>query len=259
MTEETTTPTTPSMTAGALLRQYREVHGFKVDVLAQALRVSPAKLEALETDRLDLLPDAMFARALTLAVCRQLKVDAAPVLALLPVQDVSRLAAKNERGLNFPLDRPSFLPQSSFVVVARLFTPMRWAALAILTVALVIGFWPEIHGLLVFKEEPSTGTVLVPVTPAVGLPSTDAPVPVLDNLSGNVVITTVHSPAVAAQAAQAASAVLPASASGVSDVTDNIQCNSNYYSVGDRRYVIAAFQSSTDPAQVARSCSISNH
>lgn len=217
MTEETNTSTTPSTTAGALLRQIREDAGFKLDVLAQALRVSPAKLNALESDRLDELPDAMFARALTLAICRQLKTDAAPVLALLPGQDVSRLAAKNERGLDFPLDRPSFLPQSSFVVVARLFTPLRWTAMAILGVALVIGFWPEIHGLLVFKEEPTTGTVLVPVTPAVALPSTDAPVPVLETVSGNVVVTTVHSAAVAAQAAQAASAVLPASASGVPD------------------------------------------
>jgi cytoskeleton protein RodZ len=218
MTEETTTSTPSSTTAGALLRQLREDAGFKLDVLAQALRVSPAKLEALETDRLDDLPDAMFARALTLAVCRQLKTDAAPVLALLPGQDVSRLAAKNERGLDFPLDRPSFLPQSSFVVVARLFTPLRWTAMAILGVALVIGFWPEIHGLLVFKEEPTAGTVLVPVTPAVALPSTDAPVPALENVSGNVVVTTVHSAAVSAQAAQAASAALPASASGVPDV-----------------------------------------
>jgi cytoskeleton protein RodZ len=218
MTEETTTSTPSSTTAGALLRQLREDAGFKLDVLAQALRVSPAKLEALETDRLDDLPDAMFARALTLAVCRQLKTDAAPVLALLPGQDVSRLAAKNERGLDFPLDRPSFLPQSSFVVVARLFTPLRWTAMAILGVALVIGFWPEIHSLLVFKEEPTAGTVLVPVTPAVALPSTDAPVPALENVSGNVVVTTVHSAAVTAQAAQAASASLPASASGVPDV-----------------------------------------
>jgi cytoskeleton protein RodZ len=218
MTEETTTSTPSSTTAGALLRQLREDAGFKLDVLAQALRVSPAKLEALETDRLDDLPDAMFARALTLAVCRQLKTDAVPVLALLPGQDVSRLAAKNERGLDFPLDRPSFLPQSSFVVVARLFTPLRWTAMAILGVALVIGFWPEIHGLLVFKEEPTAGTVLVPVTPAVALPSSDAPVPALENVSGNVVVTTVHSAAVTAQAAQAASAALPASASGVPDV-----------------------------------------
>jgi cytoskeleton protein RodZ len=214
MTEETNTSTTPSTTAGALLRQLREDAGFKLDVLAQALRVSPAKLNALESDRLDELPDAMFARALTLAICRQLKTDAAPVLALLPGQDVSRLAAKNERGLDFPLDRPSFLPQSSFVVVARLFTPLRWTAMAILGVALVIGFWPEIHSLLVFKEEPTAGTVLVPVAPALALPSTDAPVPALDTVSGNVVVTTVHSAAVAAQAA---SSVLPVSASGVPD------------------------------------------
>ncbi len=217
MTEETITSTLPSTTAGALLRQLREDAGFKLDVLAQALRVSPAKLQALEADRLDDLPDAMFARALALAVCRQLKTDAAPVLALLPGQDVSRLAAKNERGLDFPLDRPSFLPQSSFLVVARLFTPLRWAAVAILGLALVIGFWPEIYGLLVFKEEPAAGAVLVPVTPTAGLPSTEPAVPAIDNASGNVVVTTVHSAAVTAQAAQAASAALPASSSGVPD------------------------------------------
>ncbi len=217
MTEETNTSTTPSTTAGALLRQLREDAGFKLDVLAQALRVSPTKLNALESDRLDELPDAMFARALTLAVCRQLKVDATPVLALLPSQDVSRLAAKNERGLDFPLDRPSFLPQSSFVVVARLFTPVRWAAVAILGLALVIGFWPEIHGLLIFKDDPDAGTVVVPVMPAIALPSTEAAAPVVENVSGNLVLTTVHSPAVAAQAAQAASAMTPASAIGVQD------------------------------------------
>jgi cytoskeleton protein RodZ len=214
MTEETTTSTTPSASAGALLRQCREAQGFKLDVLAQALRVAPAKLEALEADRLDELPDAMFARALTLAVCRQLKVDAAPVLALLPSQDVSRLAAKNERGLDFPLDRPSFLPQSSFVAVARLFSPMRWAAVAVLALALVIGFWPEIHGLLVFKDDPATGTVVAPVVPAIALPSTEELPPVLDIKSSNMVVTTVHSTAVAAQTASAAAS---ASTTGVPD------------------------------------------
>jgi cytoskeleton protein RodZ len=218
MTEETTTSTPPSTTAGALLRQLREDAGFKLDVLAQALRVSPAKLLALETDRLDDLPDAMFARALTLAVCRQLKVDATAVLALLPGQDVSRLAAKNERGLDFPLERPSFLPQSSFVVVARLFTPLRWAAVAILGLAMVIGFWPEIHGMLVFKDEPAGAPVVMPVTsPAVALPTTETPASAVENVSGNMVVTTVHSVAVAAQAAQTASVAAPAGATGVPD------------------------------------------
>jgi len=218
MTEETTTSTTPSHTAGDLLRQYRVAQGFKLDVLAQALRVSPAKLEALEANRLEELPDAMFARALTLAVCRQLKTDAAPVLALLPGQDVSRLAAKNERGLDFPLERPSFLPQSSFVAAVRLFSPMRWAAVAVLALALVIGLWPEIHALLVFKEEPASGSVVVPVeSSAVALPSTETPASAIETVSGNVVVTTVHSSAVAAQATQAASGAAPATGVGAAD------------------------------------------
>ena len=214
MTEETTPSTTPHASAGALLRQYREAQGFKLDALAQALRVSSAKLEALEADRLDELPDAMFARALTLAVCRQLKLDAAPVLALLPSQDVSRLAPKNERGLDFPLDRPSFLPQSNFLAVTHLFTPMRWAAVAVLALALVIGLWPEIHGLLVFKDEPAAGTLVAPLVPAIALPSTEDAPPVVDIKTSNMVVTTVHSTAVAAQAASAAA---PASATGVPD------------------------------------------
>ncbi len=206
MTEETSAPPSPRVTAGALLRQYREAAGFKLDVLAHSLRVSPAKLEALEADRLDALPDAMFARALALAVCRQLKADAAPLLALLPSQDVSRLAPKDERGLDFPLDRPSFLPQSSLLVVARLFTPMRWAAVAVLLLALVLGFWPEMHALLVFKDDtPVSQTVPEPVAevqaaPVIALPATVDTTPVADPQTANMVLTTVHSAAVGANA-----------------------------------------------------------
>jgi len=217
MTEETHTPTTPSVTAGELLRQYRETRGLKVEALAQVLRVSPAKLKALEADRLDELPDTVFARALTLAVCRHLGVDASPVLALLPSQDVSRLASKNERGLDFPLDRPSFLPQSSFLVVARLFTPMRWAALAVLAVASILGFWPEIHALFVFKDEPAASVVEAPAPlPAVTLLPPEVVVPEVQVQTSNMVVTTVHSVAVAAQAASAP--VPTASTPRVSDV-----------------------------------------
>jgi len=197
-----------------MLRQSREAQGLTSDAVAQALRVATAKLEALEADRLGELPDATFARALALAVCRQLKVDAAPVLALLPQQDVSRLASKNERGLDFPLDRPSFLPQSNFLTVTHFFTPMRLAALVLLALALAVGLWPEIHGLLVFKDQSAAGTVVVPVTsPRLVLPSSQEAAPVVDIKSSQMVLTTVHSAAVTAQAASAA---IPASASGVS-------------------------------------------
>lgn len=214
MTPELTPSPSPSTTAGALLRQYREAVGLSVDLLAPTLRVPVSKLVALEADRLDDLPDVMFARALALAVCRQLKADAAPVLALLPGQDVSRLASKNERGLDFPLNRPSFLPQSSFLVVTKLFTPVRWAAVLVLVLALFIGYWPDIHSLLVFKNEVSSTTVVSPPDGAESvMPLATAPV-AETMASGNMVITTVHSSAVPYVAASAAAG---ASVAGGSD------------------------------------------
>ncbi|HPH15047.1 MAG TPA: helix-turn-helix transcriptional regulator, partial [Burkholderiaceae bacterium] len=68
------------VSAGALLRQAREAAGLHIAALAVSLKVPVKKLEALESDRLDLLPDAVFARALASSMCRALKIDAAPIL-----------------------------------------------------------------------------------------------------------------------------------------------------------------------------------
>ena len=70
--------------AGALLRSARQASGLHIAALAVTLKVPVKKLEALESDRLDLLADAVFVRALAASVCRTLKVDATPILALLP-------------------------------------------------------------------------------------------------------------------------------------------------------------------------------
>lgn len=78
-------------TAGAWLRRAREDAGLHIGALAVSLKVPVRKLEALESDRLDLLPDAVFARALAASVCRTLKLDAEPVLRLLPEQNKPRL------------------------------------------------------------------------------------------------------------------------------------------------------------------------
>ena len=72
------------MTAGDMLRQAREAHGLDVAVVAAALKVPTQKLQALENDDIDALPDPVFARALAASVCRALKIDPAPVLAKLP-------------------------------------------------------------------------------------------------------------------------------------------------------------------------------
>ncbi len=66
--------------AGTLLRQAREAAGLHVSSLAASLKVPVRKLEALEEDRYEELPDAVFVRALASSVCRTLKVDPAPVL-----------------------------------------------------------------------------------------------------------------------------------------------------------------------------------
>lgn len=212
---------TPNTTAGALLRSYRTDLGLGIDALASAIRVPVAKLQALEDDRLDVLPDAVFARALALAVCRYLKTDAAPVLALLPGQDVSRLAPKDERGLDFPLHRPSFLPESSLLMVRAWFTPMRLAALAVLGLALFIAVGPDMSLGTSDDNVPVSQTSVEAVTPPVAVvqpvevPVDVASAPVeLPVVSGKMVITPVHSAAIPVQATPAASA---ASGMGVSN------------------------------------------
>ena len=92
-------------TAGTLLRAGREAAGWHAATLAAALKVPLRKLEALETDRFDLLPDAVFVRALAASVCRTLKLDPAPILQLLPAGGAPRLAA-SEAGINAPFRSP---------------------------------------------------------------------------------------------------------------------------------------------------------
>lgn len=72
------------LTAGGMLRQAREAHGLHLEAVAAALKIPPKKLEALENDDIDSLPDPVFARALAASICRALRVDPAPVLAKLP-------------------------------------------------------------------------------------------------------------------------------------------------------------------------------
>ncbi len=77
-------PSSAPASAGAMLRQMREAAGVDAGVLASAMKVSLSKLDALEHDRLEQLPDVTFARALASAICRAFGVDPAPVLALMP-------------------------------------------------------------------------------------------------------------------------------------------------------------------------------
>jgi cytoskeleton protein RodZ len=127
-------------TAGSLLRQARQAQGLHIAALSAAIKVSQRKLEALEADRLDELPDATFTRALAQTVCRTLKIDAAPVLALLPPPRGHRLEHVGE-GINAPFrERPGREPVGDWSLLS---SPAVWAPLLLLIAAAVIYLLPS--------------------------------------------------------------------------------------------------------------------
>jgi cytoskeleton protein RodZ len=88
-------------TAGTLLREARIAQGLHIAVMAASIKVTPRKLELLEADRYDELPDPAFTRALAKTMCRVLKIDAEPVLSRLPQAKVEGLEHVS-MGLNTP-------------------------------------------------------------------------------------------------------------------------------------------------------------
>lgn len=86
MTESLKDAVMPLMPAspGALIKAGRERAGVHMAVLSVNLKVSIKQLEALEADQFELLSGPVFARALAAKVCRFVKIDPDPILALMP-------------------------------------------------------------------------------------------------------------------------------------------------------------------------------
>lgn len=216
-TPDTAAPTPPGVTAGSLLRQARQAQGMHIAVLATSIKVTPRKLEALENDRLDELPDATFTRALAQTVCRTLKIDPAPVLALLPPPPGQRLEQVGE-GINAPFrERPGMSQASDWSVLG---SPAVWAPLLFLVLAAIVYFLPPGTVSLPIAQPASAPVVAAnrvatppPAVPApVAAPVAAAPAP-----AASVVVETVHSvpPAAVDDAASAVAASPTASMSGV--------------------------------------------
>lgn len=128
----------PRQTAGAWLRDARQRHGLHIVALAATLKVHPSKLEALEADRWDELPDTTFVRALAKSICRVLKIDAAPVLALLPNSEDRELTMS--RGLNQPFrDRTAGEGGFSLALIQR---PVVWGPALLLAAAVGVYLMP---------------------------------------------------------------------------------------------------------------------
>lgn len=124
---------------GALLKAARESQAMPIAELALALKVPVNKLEALEGDRFDLLPDIVFVRALAASVCRSLKVDPAPILASLPNVTGVQLNSKVP-AMSVPFRAPRDQTGASFR--DQLSKPMIFVVLMLLLGAGILVFAP---------------------------------------------------------------------------------------------------------------------
>jgi len=140
------TPDAGGRAPGQILRAAREAQGLSLDHLAATLKVTPAKLAALEEGRIDQLPDASFARALAQTMCRVLKIDPAPVLAGLPAARVAPLAS-DKQALNQPFKETRLAPKmfegDGESAWSRLLRPQWLAPIVLLVAAAVIYLLPE--------------------------------------------------------------------------------------------------------------------
>ncbi|MFN3861992.1 MAG: helix-turn-helix domain-containing protein [Roseateles sp.] len=161
-------------TAGAWLKSVRQQRGLHIAALAVTLKVPQAKLEALEADRFDELPDATFARALATAMCRVLKVDPAPVLALLPRTQAQDFDV--HPGLNQPFrERGGAVDGGWLALAAR---PVVWGPALLLLAAAAIYWLPS--GWLPERREPppaaATPVALFPPAASGAVAAASAPV-----------------------------------------------------------------------------------
>lgn len=196
--------------AGAMLRQAREEAGLHIGAMAVSLKVPVKKLEALEADRLDLLPDAVFARALAGTVCRMLKIDPVPVLAAFPQTKAQKEQA--EKAARQPTFRPSG-HSSQKSLIERLSRPFIVLGFAFAIGALVLMFFPTIQLLIddIKKglEASSAPGLQRPVALAPSAETTSSAGSVTAAVPGALVASTATSPVAAAS--ESVSAVVQSS------------------------------------------------
>lgn len=214
----------PEPTAGTLLRQAREAAGMHIAALAVSLKVPVKKLEALEQDRFDLLPDAVFVRALASSVCRTLKLDAAPVLGLLPQTTAPKLTYQGS-GINAPFRTPGEGPSPS--VWTQVSKQAVLAGLLLLLGALVLIFMPKQDGSSKTDADtmpPSMGEAVKPLPAAVAMSGPG----LADDAKATVPVAQAHEPFAAASASApgglpstpvAAMAAVPLSMSALAPAT----------------------------------------
>lgn len=91
---------------GAMLRMAREARGTTISEVAAALKMSPRQIEAIENEDFSRLSGATFVRGFIRNYARLLKIDAAPVLAVLAERtelQQAELSAPADEGVKMPI------------------------------------------------------------------------------------------------------------------------------------------------------------
>jgi cytoskeleton protein RodZ len=109
-------------------------------MLAVSLKVSVKKLEALEDNRFDLLPDMVFVRALASSICRNLKIDEQPVLSALPRAEAPKISVVDD-GVRPRFQDAGHVSHSGFRKNFK--SPWGIALVLVLTGIVAIVLWPE--------------------------------------------------------------------------------------------------------------------
>lgn len=130
--EAATDAVAAATTAGEKLRLARESSGIHINTLAATLKVNVKVLEALEGDRYGELPGIPFTRALAGSICRNLQVDAEPVLELLPDSQPQQLPEPK-------MQSPVILEQGGSPWFGWLKHPLTW--LVLLAIIAGVTFW----------------------------------------------------------------------------------------------------------------------
>ena len=177
---------TPPPVAVSALKQAREQAGLHVVALAALLKVPVNKLEALEAGRYSDLPDLTFARALAKSVCRQLKIDPAPILASLP-QGAPVDLGHLPKGLNTAM--PGGKGTGAASLVGRQL-PWPWVVASLLAVLAGVLWWAVPPGSLsaagaskpegvepVSALEPAAPVVAPVAAPPAAMPTVVVPAP----------------------------------------------------------------------------------
>jgi len=196
--------------SASFLRQARLDRGLTLDGLASLIKVTPAKLDALESGRFQELPDAAFTRALAMAVCRALKVDPAGVLASLPAAQPISLTASEAKAVPFDASRASNLKLN-----LDMNSPgIRWSALLVPRYLVPLGVLLAAALLYVFPSEVDWSALWPQSERATANVSQGVPESVALGASQIVVAEEVV-PSVAVVASGASAAALAASAAGL--------------------------------------------